>query len=394
MSWIVRTGVACLLFAAGTLHADSWLPPKVETYTSSDGRARVVIFPRPLDGALSYFSDKVDGREPAGQLPESQQLTPLARLERLEGRRWREVWTVPLVNDVSPVSALVANDGQHLVTFDNWHSAGFGSDVVVIYDGEGNLVRKMGLTDFLPESYVQVLPSTVSSLWWAGSDHSLVEDDGVLVLQVLVPSEKRLFESDPETVSLRVRLIDGEVLPHEGDGWDRATKRVAALDAKRQQRWQQKRALRSRPLLPPAGNDYDEWRAYMVELRERLNEATGTRTGGLVLPAPGDSGRGVDGERGITIFLDEYVDARAYATEAYVFVSPSSEALADLLARHLSSKDVDAMKGAVIHFVGTPEQGKRVEVAAVRSGATISLIDKSVPFPPAELPVAAPAWFK
>jgi hypothetical protein len=34
---------------------------------------------------------------------------------------------------VAPVRALVSNGGEHVVTFDNWHSGGFRDNVVVIY---------------------------------------------------------------------------------------------------------------------------------------------------------------------------------------------------------------------------------------------------------------------
>eukprot|EP01035_Chromulina_nebulosa_P009054 gene9054-12233_t len=67
-------------------------------------------------------------------------------LERRDAAgHWSTVWRKPLVNDVSPVSALVANDGGHVVTFDNWHSMGFGDDAVVIYGPDGAVVRAMAL---------------------------------------------------------------------------------------------------------------------------------------------------------------------------------------------------------------------------------------------------------
>ncbi|TDK21053.1 hypothetical protein E2F46_15245 [Luteimonas aestuarii] len=390
-----RVALALALCLAGVVpaQADSWPPPRVETYVSSDGDSRVVITPRPLEGALSYFRDKVEGTEPAGQRAGSEQLRPMARLERRQGARWQHVWTQPLVNDVAPTRALVANGGRYLVTFDNWHSTGYGDNVVVVYDATGTLVRRMALADFLPAGYVALLPRSVSSLWWGGA-HALADGDQTLVLRVVVPDKTREPNARPSTVPVRVRLADGTVLPHEGRAWTDALARVEAQDGERQRRWQGKRKLRSQPLLPPRGQDHDAWRAYMVELRERLNDTTGLRHGGLVLAPPGSRVAGFDSVDSMRMFLDESVDNRLRAAEAYLLVSPSSEAVADALVDYLQSKRAGTMAGVVIRFVGTPSDAVRVEAAAAKPGAGVVLIDSASPFPPGELPQAAPDWFQ
>ena len=76
-----------------------------------------------------------------------------------------EIWNKKLINKVSPVFALVSNDGKRVVTLDNWHSMGYGNEVLVVYDEVGELVRKYQLEDFsvftLNDYYI-----TVSSIWW------------------------------------------------------------------------------------------------------------------------------------------------------------------------------------------------------------------------------------
>ena len=140
-----------LLLSCGTASADSWAPPSERQYVSADGAARVTITPRALAGALPYFKDKVSGKELAGQREGSAQTPAMAVLEvRDPDGHWLTAWKRPLVNDVGPVRALVANGGHYLVTFDNWHAVGVGDSVVVIYDAQGGLVRKMALSDFLP----------------------------------------------------------------------------------------------------------------------------------------------------------------------------------------------------------------------------------------------------
>lgn len=392
MSAFVKGLALGLLVLAAPAHADTWRPPEPKTYASSDGTARVTITPRPLQSSLAYFKDAVDGKAAPGQREGSTQTSPLAKLERCIDGDWRTEWEVPLVNDVGPVHALVANDGRYLATFDNWHSAGFGDDVVAIYGAQGKLIRKFALEDILPASYIALLPRTVSSLWWGG-DHALDERADELVLQVLEPASTP--GRDPErSAPVRIRLSDGHVLPPEGAEWERTMATVRKLDAERDARWQQTRAVRARPLPIPTTTDTADWREYLVELRGRLSDAAGHRYGGLVLPMTEQEGTGIDSADGIRSFLDEFHDKTYRMTEHYVFVSPSSEALADLLVDVLKAEKPGAMGDATIAFVGTKAEGERVRKAAATSGARIELIDKDVPFPPRTLPDAVPEWFR
>ena len=85
-------------------------------------------------------------------------------LER-KGSEYTSIRSFPLSNEVAPVSALVSSDGQYLVTFDNWHSVGWGDNVVVIYRTDGSINRKYSLMQLLSEKKVRKLPTTVSSIW-------------------------------------------------------------------------------------------------------------------------------------------------------------------------------------------------------------------------------------
>lgn len=168
-----------------TVKADQWLPATPETYSSRHGVYRLTIFPKQLDGALPYFQDKATGKKPAGQSLKGRTRCE-ATLERLvDGLgRYEQLWRKPLVNDVAPVSALVSDVDGSFVTFDNWHSMGWGDDVIVIYAGSGALKKKLALTDIMSEADFNKFPRTASSIWWSGK-HELDYDGRTLNVQIV-----------------------------------------------------------------------------------------------------------------------------------------------------------------------------------------------------------------
>ncbi|HEX6160586.1 MAG TPA: energy transducer TonB [Thermoanaerobaculia bacterium] len=157
--------------------------PEPETFHSAGGQWRLTVTPRRLEGQLEYFSDKVAGRDNPGVAEGAKADGPRADLyTKAGGGRWQRVARWQLVNEVAPVSAIVANDGT-VVTFDNWHAMGHGDDVVVIYRPDGSLVRKLGLADLLEEEDISQLSHSVSSISWSGT-HRVDEGKRVLLLEI------------------------------------------------------------------------------------------------------------------------------------------------------------------------------------------------------------------
>jgi hypothetical protein len=202
-----------LLFGIGLARADQWLPPTPKTYESENGRFRLTVFPRQLAGALPYFEDKVEGREPTGQDPTGQMRCE-ATLERLKGDHYEQLWRKPLVNDVGPVSALVSSTDGSFITFDNWHSRGWGDDAIVIYSGSGELRKKFKLTDIMSEKDFEKLPRSVSSIDWGG-EHYLSYSDSespIVHLRVLVRKTFERNEIQREFRTVRIRLDTAEIV--------------------------------------------------------------------------------------------------------------------------------------------------------------------------------------
>jgi hypothetical protein len=69
------------------------------------------------------------------------------------------------MNKVSPVYVIVANDGSSVATFDNWYSTGYGENVFVIYDEEGNALKTCKLEEISPFPLDEYMISVTSIHW-------------------------------------------------------------------------------------------------------------------------------------------------------------------------------------------------------------------------------------
>jgi hypothetical protein len=182
----------CLGFSA-IAHADSWLPPKASvTYESAakDARFTVIVkqFPSSLAASTGVVSIIKGG---------------------VDKTTWVEIWRGPLQNKLSPVTALIANGGWRVVTFDNYYSVGYGEEVIVFYDEQGNLLKKYSLETLLTSKELGQVARSVSSRWWrkaAVIDEAL----GLLKVQVGLNQEEHGHIAATKTISFN--LLDGEIL--------------------------------------------------------------------------------------------------------------------------------------------------------------------------------------
>lgn len=204
------------LLSAYSANADSWALPEVRTVCSKNNRYCLKVIPKRLESQLSYFNDKVDGKENAGADKEAKNNYCRGIFySRSAGGGLKKLWEIKLVNEVSPVSVLVSDQGDYVVTFDNWHGVGYGDDVVAIYEASGgSLVRKFGLSDFLTDSDINNLPASVSSIWWGG-EHFIDKDKRQLVLRV--SKGKGADEKEAEFFQIRADLTTGKILDEKRD---------------------------------------------------------------------------------------------------------------------------------------------------------------------------------
>ena len=164
---MLRTTLVLLLLLTKFGWCDSWGLPEKESVHSANGRFRLDITPVQLLGILPYFQDKATGQDRPGAADHRPCRGRLC--ERLADGREREIWRGVLGNEVSPVGAAVADDGRYFVTVDNWHSIGYGDNVVAAYgpivEGKAE-TRCWGLEQILsPEQMKKVLCTTSSRHW-------------------------------------------------------------------------------------------------------------------------------------------------------------------------------------------------------------------------------------
>lgn len=377
MKWMISVLLGFALLQAMPAVADSWMPPTRTTYLSTSKDVRFTVIPRELTGQLGYFSDKVEGKEPAGQRPGSE---PRARgkLERRTGSTWTTIWEGPLANDVSPVSALVADNGAYVVTFDNWHSTGWGENVVVIYRADGSIVRSMKLADVVPEEYIRALPRSVSSLWWSG-EHELRADRKQLILKVVIPNRSGFIGSPRGYLDVPVDLASGRVPPLSGQAWDNAMAAAAPLIAQSKAEEATWRAEMIAPLVAPVSADETEWQRYMYQAASRL---VTPRKGGMgfdlgwILPAVSDPdfAREAKNIREVFTEWDEESDLS--------FASPAAPAeLARILGAGARAGKPGRLRDYRLFIALPAALSADIEADLKRTGATIILIDPASRIP-------------
>ncbi|MGH9753183.1 MAG: energy transducer TonB [Blastocatellia bacterium] len=198
------------------VNADSWPPPKQENYYSPNKMFYLEVTPKKLESQSNRFKDRVEGKENAGAIKGAKDTgTKGSFYVRGADGGYSKKWEYPLVSEISPVSAVVSNKGDYVVTFDNWYRVGYGNDVVVIYRFNGTLIKKFGLEDLLTERDIETLPHSVSSIWWGGK-HYLDEVNGLLVLKI-VSNGKSSWADDAKFHELKIELATGRPLEPKRD---------------------------------------------------------------------------------------------------------------------------------------------------------------------------------
>lgn len=372
---------AVLVISSSAVWADSWAPPSKETYQSPDKGTRLTVTPRDLESALSYFEDKVEGREPAGAPAGSKARSAAAMLERRSGSgRWEKAWTKPLTNDVSPVDVIVANGGQGFATLDNWHSMGSGPNAIAIYGSDGKLVRQLGLNELFPDWFVSALPHSVSSIQWR-SDARISEDGTELIIPIVQPSNEELSYDDRRTVDLAIRMADGVPVGLDRPEWKEALTRAAATA--REDCTMQRQAIKesNAPIAAPKTNKEEDWHRYLRESQFRTKWSEDPPYPGTTILRPPSA---TDFQASVK-WLEEALNETAMIDhDLRAIGSPDIARLTTEIERIGTTIRPEQLKGVDLVIVADAAHADRIRAAFARSGARLEIIDPAQQFPQIE----------
>jgi len=369
--WI---GLIVALVSSGAL-ADSWAPPSKEIYLSPGKNVRLIVDPRPLNSALSYYEDKVANREPAGAPAGSKLRTGMATLQKRDSTgKWVTRWKKPLVNEIAPVDVLVTDRGV-VATFDNWASMGYGDDVIVVYDKSGTLVRKLGLADLFPQWFVAAQTHSVSSIWWRDKPRVSVDGTAALV-PIKLPTNNDSIGTDGPSMDLSIRLSDGTASGLAGEQWKSELARAEAIarqkcrdDLAYVARW-------NSAIAAPTKWDEPAWHEYLREIYYRtapivdgdFPDAVGTTV--LRLPSASDFGPSLG-------WLKEALTEKSDipGSDVRSIGSPDYEELADQIEKISATIRPNELRGVELIIVVDQARSERVKAALAKSGAKLRIVD-------------------
>lgn len=370
-------GMLFSLLLVTSAFADSWLPPSVQSYSSANGQWKLTVYPRGLTNQQNYFQDKVDGKPNAGGIPGDTQASPIGHMEHRQGARWQTAWKAPLVNDVAPVEAVVSNDGL-VVTFDNWHSMGWGDDAVVIYAADGSQVRKFGLSAFLPKHYINAVPRSVSSIHWRGEPR-IDESARELVIPVVVPSvdEDVAYTDKERFVDVRFLLADGSLVPLAGKAWTEANEDALKENARRRQAEEEERQRFIAPLAAPRAGDERAWHGYLVDAFFRLDPDAEDGYPSTQVVLPPDHPK----FKLLNRYLGEALADDMNADGVIMIASPAQAALVQALQQQAKRAKPGTLAKARVYVAADDAHMPAARAALAHTGATVIQLDINATIP-------------
>lgn len=167
------------LFVSMIAKADVWDNPRVKIYYSKSKEYKLIITPKVIPDKYYQWDYFKSNKHPKTKniLRRKEEfmqnisgkdtiLIPCtAGLYQINKTDSVLVWKRPFLNDICPVYAIIANDGSSVATFDNWYSTGYGVNVFVVYDENGNAKKTYKLEEISPFPLNDYM-MTISSLHW------------------------------------------------------------------------------------------------------------------------------------------------------------------------------------------------------------------------------------
>lgn len=375
----IALAVPAMLVWAEPACADSWMLPETTTYLSPGKGCRLTVVPRDLESQLAYFEGKTNNTRNAGQHIGGTPNATATLERRLPNGQWQRVWSRSLVNDVAPVDALVSDRMDYIVTFDNWHSVGYGDDAIAIYDVANGGVRTFSVEKLLGSDYFAALPHSVSSVAWRG-DRRI--EGGKLIIDIVVPNESRSTAAERH-VALAIDLASGKISERSPRAWRDARASAERVNATARASEQALRTAHIAPLLAPKADDEARWHAYLREAFFRLDADWVESYPATDVLRPRSAANYSDSVRWVTEGLSEGGDVR-------MFAGANEADLIEVLKRGVAPLPRGALGDTRIYVAASEANRSRLTAIFAPSRAALILLDPSRPIPqrPERLPRA------
>ena len=143
--------IAVLFLLSQFLSADSWAPPTPFTVSSPEGKYLLRAIPP------QHVKEEGGNR--------SKMLFIVYQLDH-ESQDYRE--TNRFNVEGHPIQIMINDQGDRIVTLDQYFGIGRGSRVVAVYDSKGRELKTWALEDFYDKEKVKELPKSTSSVHWRG----------------------------------------------------------------------------------------------------------------------------------------------------------------------------------------------------------------------------------
>lgn len=145
--------------------ADSWADAEVKKFYSNNGKYIVEVYPTVIPQKYYKWAFAKPKKKSKFSAQDTTIIYCHAILYEITETETIKIWDKKLINRVAPVNVIVGNDGKSIVTFDNWFSTGYGTEVMVLYDQNGNLEKRYNLEDITPFP-IDNYRFSVSSIHW------------------------------------------------------------------------------------------------------------------------------------------------------------------------------------------------------------------------------------
>ena len=154
--------ILLILFIVQSANAlgDVWEAPKVRQFFSENRNYMLIVYPTAEESVKSNIESNI-----GLQSKNSDKIPCHAILYRINNTDTIEIWNKDLINRDAPGRVIVANDGNSIVTFDNWYYYRDGIDAMVIYGKNGELARRFNLADISPFP-LKEYDYSISMIFW------------------------------------------------------------------------------------------------------------------------------------------------------------------------------------------------------------------------------------